>query len=141
MRTYAIAIASAAAVAAALLPSVAEAADKPCANVEGCHLTVLVLTKAHAGFNPAPPPDNAALLGCNPTWGWHPQAGEACATLNSVKGQFEKINVNPHAMCPMIWNPVTVTAQGWWNGRKVSYEKTFTNSCVLERTTDAVFAF
>ncbi|MDX3763860.1 SSI family serine proteinase inhibitor [Streptomyces sp. AK02-04a] len=141
MRTYKIAVASAAAIVAAVLPAASAAADQPSTHAKSHPLTVLVLTKAHAGINPNPAPEEAALLGCNPSWGWHPQAEEACATLKSVAGDFGKLNVNPSELCNKIFQPVTVTAQGWWKGKKVSYEKTFSNPCELQKTTGAVFGF
>ncbi|WP_129312408.1 SSI family serine proteinase inhibitor [Streptomyces sp. L2] len=142
MRTYTAAAVSAAAVVGALLSTTPAAADEPPTGAKNVPLTVLVLTSAHAGINPASSPDRAALLGCHPTWAaGHHQPKQACATLTSVAGDFKRLNVNPDAMCPKIYRPVKVTAQGWWKEKKVSYEKTFTNSCELQAATGAVFDF
>lgn len=143
MRTYAISVASAAAVISALLPPVSAVADESSTgDVKSAPVTVLVLTQAQSDRKPTPPPDRTVLLGCYPTWSvWHAQAREACATLKLVAGDFEKLNVNPTGICYKLYKPVTVTAQGWWRGKKVSYEKTFTNSCELQKSTGPVFAF
>ncbi|MEU2718701.1 SSI family serine proteinase inhibitor [Streptomyces sp. NPDC007205] len=143
MRICAIAVASAAAVISTLLPAASAAADESSTgDVKSNPVTAMLLTKAQSGINPTPPPDRWVVLGCHPTWSvGHPGAREACPTLDSVAGDFGELNVNPHGLCCKIYKPVTVTAQGWWRGKKVSYEKTFTNSCELQKTTGAVFAF
>ncbi|MEU5306851.1 SSI family serine proteinase inhibitor [Streptomyces noursei] len=126
---------------AALLPSTSVSAEEPSVNVDIRPITILVLTSAWAGINPNSAPDEFAVLRCNPPRGKHPYAEQACETIRAANGDIEKVNVNPEGLCPDIYNPITVTAQGWWNGKKVSYSKTFGNSCQLSRTTGAIFAF
>jgi hypothetical protein len=41
----------------------------------------------------------------------------------------------------MIWKHVVVTAQGVWQGKRVSYERTFANECVKKASATSVFAF
>ncbi|PJE94542.1 hypothetical protein CUT44_30525 [Streptomyces carminius] len=84
-----------------------------------------------------------AVLNCSPNAGGsHPAPGQACAELRAVEGDFEELaEPDPNRVCPMIWDPVVVTAQGIWDGREVSFTHTFANPCVMEGATDAVFSF
>ncbi|MEE1939934.1 subtilase-type protease inhibitor [Streptomyces sp. TRM 70361] len=85
----------------------------------------------------------AAVLNCSPNAdGSHPAPGRACAELRAVEGDFETlVEPDPNRVCPMIWDPVVVTAQGIWDGREVSFTHTFANACVMEGATGAVFSF
>ncbi|MDL2081858.1 SSI family serine proteinase inhibitor [Streptomyces sp. GXMU-J15] len=78
------------------------------------------------------------LLMCDPPQG-HRHAAEACGQLASVKGDIAAMRPL-NAVCPMIYAPVTARATGQWDGRAVSYEHTFANTCQLQATTGSVFA-
>lgn len=92
------------------------------------------------GEKPDPATARSATLTCEPAGGSHPDPATACKQLAQVNGDFDALNVDP-GPCILIWDPVTVTAKGHWRGNAVAYQKTFPNSCVLSRTTGAVFAF
>jgi hypothetical protein len=105
--------------------------------------SVLVLTVAE-GEDPATAPERrSAVLTCPPgSGGTHPAPGRACAALRSVDGEVGAlVETDGDRVCPMIWDPVTITAEGVWKGREVSYERTFANSCVMEGATGPVFSF
>ena len=40
----------------------------------------------------------------------------------------------------LLYAPVTVQARGQWNGRPVEYRQSFSNTCLMEARTGAVFA-
>ncbi|MEU2116331.1 SSI family serine proteinase inhibitor [Streptomyces sp. NPDC016459] len=87
----------------------------------------------------------AVTLTCAPTpSGSHPAPEEACAELEAADGDFTSLtdseDGNP---CTREWNPVTITGDGVWQGRRVTWSATYGNPCELRaRTADgAVFAF
>ncbi|MEW2631336.1 subtilase-type protease inhibitor [Streptomyces sp. NPDC048389] len=85
----------------------------------------------------------AVTLDCAPTaTGTHPDPATACAELRAADGRFEAVTTRDSgAMCTKQWEPVTVTADGVWNGKRVSYSHTFGNACVQSSTSGTVFAF
>ncbi|MEU8385504.1 SSI family serine proteinase inhibitor [Streptosporangium sp. NPDC048865] len=78
-------------------------------------------------------------LGCNPVYGTHPYAAQACALLGRAQGNPAYIRL-PWVGCPRQYDPVTVSATGTWNGRPVRYRRTFTNQCEVRAATGAVFS-
>ncbi|GGS67447.1 SSI family serine proteinase inhibitor [Streptomyces cinerochromogenes] len=78
-----------------------------------------------------------ALLLCDPPLG-HAHAAEACAELDAVDGDIDRIPA-AHAFCPMIFAPVTAHARGRWNGRWIDFEETYTSACVMRARTGPVF--
>ncbi|GAA2354593.1 hypothetical protein GCM10010170_046750 [Dactylosporangium salmoneum] len=99
--------------------------------------TSLVLTVAKG--ESTRPVQRRAVLTCQPAGGSHRQARDACAQLAKVGGRFERLQLDGGA-CTMQYDPVTVTANGSWKGRKVAYRHTFGNACTLATTTGAVFS-
>uniref|UniRef100_A0AAU2K1T6 Probable subtilase-type protease inhibitor n=1 Tax=Streptomyces sp. NBC_00049 TaxID=2903617 RepID=A0AAU2K1T6_9ACTN len=88
----------------------------------------------------------ASTLSCAPSArGTHPDPKAACAALNSTDGAFDRLlaSPNPDRACPMHYDPVTVTADGVWQGSRVAWKYTFSNACVMSATLNgnAVFAF
>ncbi|MER7465359.1 subtilase-type protease inhibitor [Streptomyces sp. NPDC097981] len=88
----------------------------------------------------------AATLSCIPSaQGTHPDPKAACTALNSTGGTFDRLLAAPdvNRACPMHYAPVTVTADGIWQGSRVSWKHTFANSCTMSATLNgnAVFAF
>ncbi|MET8677473.1 subtilase-type protease inhibitor [Streptomyces sp. NPDC004647] len=89
----------------------------------------------------------AVTLRCAPTPGGdHPTAAQACTELRALNGEFTTLTDSdaPGRVCTKIWNPVVVTADGVWEGRRVSWSHTFANPCVMEAaqaTQKGVFAF
>ncbi|MEU9700144.1 SSI family serine proteinase inhibitor [Streptomyces sp. NPDC047981] len=83
----------------------------------------------------------AALLGCRPTGGTHPEAEAACEELRAAGGDFDQLPVTPDAICPMVYDPVTATAEGTYDNEPVTWKKTYANACLLSVETGKVFAF
>jgi hypothetical protein len=98
----------------------------------------LVLTVAKGESTSAPGRQRASLT-CQPAGGTHKQARSACSQLAKVGGRPDRLQLGGGA-CTMQWDPVTVTANGSWKGRKVAYSHTFGNACSLSMTTGAVFS-
>ncbi|MYS48118.1 protease inhibitor protein, partial [Streptomyces sp. SID5998] len=87
-------------------------------------------------------PERAVTLTCAPTAsGTHPAAPDACAELRTVGGDFDALTAGGDVLCTKEYNPVVVTAAGVWQGKRVSYERTFANECVKNAAMTSVFAF
>nr|AAN75601.1 putative subtilisin inhibitor-like protein precursor [Saccharopolyspora erythraea NRRL 2338] len=81
-----------------------------------------------------------AVLRCQPAGGSHRHAKEACVQLEAADGNLASVQAQQvNAPCTMELDPVTVTAVGRWHGSVVSFEQTYSNSCVLSVQTGAVF--
>ncbi|WP_329388925.1 subtilase-type protease inhibitor [Streptomyces sp. NBC_01351] len=85
----------------------------------------------------------AVTLACTPTpGGTHPDPVGACAELREYGARLDAVTA-PAAdtACTREWNPMTVTADGVWDGRRLSYAHTFGNACGLRGTTGMLFDF
>ncbi|WP_256106375.1 subtilase-type protease inhibitor [Streptomyces sp. ODS05-4] len=103
--------------------------------------TALVLTVAPGEDADRTSPARAVTLSCTPkAGGTHPAPRAACAELDSVQGQFDRLGEDNGRPCVKIWDPVVVTAQGTWQGARVDFERTYGNTCELQAE-GAVFAF
>jgi hypothetical protein len=100
----------------------------------------LLLTVHHGRFTSGEL-EGIATLECLPSGGTHPHAQAACAALLAAEGDFGRLRPVREEMCPMLIDPVTVTATGDWLFRPVAYSRTFPNRCAAERDTGGVFAF
>jgi hypothetical protein len=81
-------------------------------------------------------------LTCQPTGGTHPDGEAACTDLAKVSGQISWIPRLPGYYCLSLYDPVTASANGVWNGRPISYSQKFTNSCEANISTGGhVFHF
>jgi hypothetical protein len=87
-------------------------------------------------------PQHTVTLQCDPPGGTHPKAAAACADVAKAGGDLAQMpsSKNPRA-CFMIYAPVTVTAQGEWQGQAVRFTKRYPNSCVMHDKTGSVFDF
>jgi hypothetical protein len=105
--------------------------------------SALVLTAGQGESATTATVERAVTLTCNPTTGGtHPDAEAACADLERAHGQPAlTLNDDSDRACPMIYAPVTLTADGVWEGRRVSYERTFPNSCVADSRVTTLFDF
>ncbi|MFI2372661.1 subtilase-type protease inhibitor [Streptomyces sp. NPDC018833] len=85
----------------------------------------------------------AVTLGCAPTAsGTHPDPEAACAELRAAEARFEAITTaDGGVMCTRQWDPVTVTADGVWDGKRVSFTHTFGNACLKDGSDGVVFGF
>ncbi|GAA2618001.1 MULTISPECIES: subtilase-type protease inhibitor [Streptomyces] len=85
----------------------------------------------------------AVTLVCAPTpGGTHPHPAAACAELRANGSQLDALAAPAAgAVCTREWNPMTVTAVGVWQGRRLSYTYTFANPCGLRNTSGVLFGF
>ncbi|MET9504431.1 subtilase-type protease inhibitor [Streptomyces sp. NPDC006259] len=105
--------------------------------------SALVLTLGHGESAAAVNPARAVTLTCAPgPSGSHPAAALACAELRASGGDLEAL-ADPagDALCTRQYDPVVVTVDGVWQGRRVSYERTFSNECVKNSSGSVLFAF
>ncbi|MBA2946943.1 SSI family serine proteinase inhibitor [Streptomyces himalayensis] len=82
------------------------------------------------------------LLRCAPrvVSGHHPHAAEACAALDAAHGDLGALPVE-RRICTHRYSPVTVSATGLYQGRILTWKKTFANTCAMEAATGYVFRF
>ncbi|MFJ3824430.1 subtilase-type protease inhibitor [Streptomyces nodosus] len=104
--------------------------------------SALVLTLGHGENAALAAPQRAVTLSCAPTAsGSHPDAVAACAALRAAGGDLDALPAAGGALCTRQYDPVVVTVQGVWEGRRVDYQRTFSNECVKNAHGAAVFAF
>lgn len=70
-----------------------------------------------------------ATLTCKPAGGTHPYKRKACAQLVKAGGDIAAIPPKD-GFCTMEYAPVTVRAEGAWNGTHQMFENVFSNRCV-----------
>ncbi|HEY0496420.1 MAG TPA: SSI family serine proteinase inhibitor [Kutzneria sp.] len=81
-------------------------------------------------------------LTCDPVAGTHPDAQLACVQLAQVDGDIANMpGTEAHIFCPMIFQPIRVTATGLWRGRTVLFRDSYTNSCERDNKTGNLFRF
>ncbi|MCY1138662.1 SSI family serine proteinase inhibitor [Actinoplanes sp. Pm04-4] len=90
--------------------------------------------QAQAGFA------MAVKLTCDPPGGGHPRAVQACATLERVDADPSRIK-RASTLCVLLYQPVTATMTGTWQGRQVSWTHRFGNTCDMRRATGDLFRF
>ncbi|MCX4721462.1 subtilase-type protease inhibitor [Streptomyces virginiae] len=85
----------------------------------------------------------AVTLVCSPTpGGTHPHPVAACAELRANGSQLDPLAAPAaDAVCTREWNPMTVSAVGVWQGRRLDYTYTFANPCGLRNTSGILFGF
>ncbi|MFB7599211.1 subtilase-type protease inhibitor [Streptomyces sp. NPDC056160] len=105
--------------------------------------SALVLTVGHGDSAATATPERAVTLSCAPTaTGTHPAAAEACAALREADGDFEALTAGGDVWCTREYHPVVVTADGVWQGRRVSLRHTFANECEKNASVaSVVFSF
>ncbi len=83
----------------------------------------------------------AVTLVCAPRpGGTHPDPDAACAALQAHAPALDALAVpRPGAACTREWSPLTVTAEGVWQGRRMSYSYTYANPCALWNSTGTLF--
>ncbi|MEU6371037.1 protease inhibitor [Streptomyces sp. NPDC046931] len=104
--------------------------------------SALVLTTGHGQSTATATPQRAVTLTCAPgASGTHPAASDACADLRAVNGDLDALRARDGVLCTKLYDPVVVTVQGVWQGKRVDYERTFANECVKSSYGTALFAF
>lgn len=88
----------------------------------------------------------ASTLSCAPTaQGTHPDPQAACAALAATSGSLDRLLAAPapDRLCPLHYDPITVSADGVWEGERVTWRHTFSNTCAMSVTLGGhnVFAF
>ncbi|MFB9388457.1 subtilase-type protease inhibitor [Streptomyces coeruleoprunus] len=128
--------------AASAAPAAAEARTDTRAEARLYAPSALVLTVAQGESAAYSTPLRAVTLTCMPSpGGTHPSPQAACDALREVNGEFGALRSDSQRACIKIYDPVVVTAQGVWEGQRVSFERTFGNSCVMGAEGTSVFAF
>jgi hypothetical protein len=104
--------------------------------------SALVLTVGHGESAATVTPDRAVTLTCAPRpSGSHPDPVQACAELRGIEGDFDALTARDGVLCTREYEPVVVTVDGVWQGRRVSHERTFANECVKNAHGASVFTF
>ncbi|PWI13726.1 protease inhibitor protein [Streptomyces sp. Act143] len=104
--------------------------------------SALVLTVGHGDSAATVTPARAVTLNCAPTpSGTHPAAARACAEMRAVGGDLDAFAARDDVQCTKEYDPVLVTVDGVWQGRRVAYERTFANECVKGSLGASLFAF
>ncbi len=99
--------------------------------------SVLTLTTTTNGYAP-----HVVELTCDPDGGTHPDSQTACMQLSQVDGDVAHLPASQvHIFCPMIFQPITVTATGLWRGRTVQFRDEYTNGCERDNRTGMLFRF
>ena len=68
-------------------------------------------------------------------------ADAACAEMNRLGGDLDALTMREDVFCTQQYDPVLVTVDGVWQGQRVSYERIFSNACVMNAHGSSVFAF
>ncbi|HUQ61336.1 SSI family serine proteinase inhibitor [Lentzea sp.] len=79
-------------------------------------------------------------LNCEPAGGTHRHAQQACDQLMPVEGDFRRLE-ETGAMCTMELNPTKATLQGKWRTKRINFQQTYSNPCVVRALTGKVFDF
>ncbi|GAA2634523.1 protease inhibitor [Streptomyces spororaveus] len=108
--------------------------------------SAMVLTIAHGGDAATGTALRAVVLSCAYTAeGTHPAPRAACDALNATGGELDRLLAAPDAgrACPRRSDPVTITADGVWQGDRIEWKHTFRNACVMSATLNgnALYAF
>ncbi|MFJ6117857.1 protease inhibitor [Streptomyces sp. NPDC092129] len=104
--------------------------------------SALVLTMGHGESAALVTPQRAVTLTCAPVAsGSHPDVVDACAELRAAGGDFDALAIRDGVFCTKQYDPVVVTVQGVWQGKRVDYERTFANECVKNTYGTTVFTF
>lgn len=80
-------------------------------------------------------------LRCDPVSGTHPHPEAACKTLGASGGDINKLIGQPDTLCPVIYDPVTATASGRYQGMQMIFRRTYSSPCDLASKTAPVFDF
>ncbi|MCL7367346.1 protease inhibitor [Streptomyces ardesiacus] len=104
--------------------------------------SALVLTVGRGESAATTAPLRAVTLTCAPTAsGSHPASAAACAELRAAHGDPGALSADEPVTCTREYAPVVVTVAGVWQGRRLSYERTFANECVKNAASTSVFTF
>jgi hypothetical protein len=104
--------------------------------------SALVLTVGHGESAVTVDVARAVTLNCAPTpSGTHPATALAGAELRAADGDLDALAGPGNAKCTKQYDPVVVTVDGVWRGKRVSFERTFANECVKNAAQSSLFTF
>ncbi|GGS07279.1 subtilase-type protease inhibitor [Streptomyces humidus] len=104
--------------------------------------SAFVLTVGHGDSAATVDAARAVTLNCAPTpSGTHPSPALACAELRAAGGDLEALAGPSGAVCTRQYDPVVVTVDGVWRGKRVAFERAFANECVRNAAVSSLFAF
>ncbi|MDF3147549.1 subtilase-type protease inhibitor [Streptomyces sp. T21Q-yed] len=108
--------------------------------------SALVMTTGHGEKAATATPERAVTVNCAyTTSGTHPDPRQACADLDRVNGDLDRLATlrgNEAAqICTREYRPIVVTVQGVWRGTRINYEHAFANPCIKETQGAAAFTF
>ncbi|MEU7554190.1 subtilase-type protease inhibitor [Streptomyces sp. NPDC044571] len=85
----------------------------------------------------------AVTLVCAPKpGGTHPSPKAACAELRANASELDALAApQGNVDCTKEWNPMTVTADGVWQGHRINYAYTYGNPCGMRHADSALFRF
>ncbi|MFE0423173.1 subtilase-type protease inhibitor [Streptomyces sp. NPDC058953] len=127
----------------ALSTAVAQPVAGP-AEARGLYAPSALVLTAGKGESPAlAVAERAVTLSCAPgATGTHPAPADACRELGAVRGDFDALPSKlPMTLCTREYAPVTVTAQGVWQGERIAWSGTYNNGCEMTATLGVVFSF
>ena len=84
-------------------------------------------------------PTKTVDVDCRSVSGSHPHADTVCAALERVGGDITALQPRADVACSMLYDPVTVTASGIWDGRQFWLRRTFGNRCQMEAVEGDLF--
>ncbi|WP_433370097.1 SSI family serine proteinase inhibitor [Streptosporangium sp. CA-115845] len=127
------------------LPAGADSLGEPMtgvSDVPGDELAARALVLTLTQRSTVLPSTRAVVLQCSPVGGGtHPKTREACTALEPASGDVRKFKPAAGLVCPMIYEPVTVSAVGVWRSRFTMSSQTFGNSCQMRNALGAVGSF
>ncbi|AXX31682.1 putative subtilisin inhibitor-like protein [Actinosynnema pretiosum subsp. pretiosum] len=71
---------------------------------------------------------------------YHPMGASACADLDSVRGDMDKLK-RVSELCRPEYGRLVATITGLYDGVYVEWSKAFRDECVLHKTTRSIFHF
>lgn len=111
-------------------------------SVSGDELSARALVLTLTQGSTVLPSTRAVVLQCSPVGGGtHPKTREACTALEPASGDVRKFKPAAGLVCPLIYDPVTVSAVGVWKSRFTMSSQTFGNGCQMRNALGAVGSF
>jgi hypothetical protein len=84
---------------------------------------------------------SAVSLTCHPDGGTHPKPKHACSELAAVNGDFGLLKPHHPTPCTFLYQPVDVSANGYWRGNPVKFATTYGNRCMAAVNSNGIFDF
>ncbi|MGW7097966.1 SSI family serine proteinase inhibitor [Streptomyces sp. NPDC054838] len=118
------------------------AADAAPTGAETLYAPSALVVSVASGEDPAQATVmRAGTLVCAPRpTGTHPDPAAACAELRATGGAPDALTApRANVRCTREWNPLTVTVDGVWQGRRMNYAHVFANPCELRSSEGVLF--